>query len=212
MAVNVRQAGPLDGFPANPPDRGRQWLLRVGQREEGAAPDIALEMNRGFSYQIVVRTQEEKQHVLGQLARYPGAAVVAPDGGLIGNLKVWENLALPGDYHGVARGGELEREAVEIFCRCGLDRTTVPDLVHRLPGALSLFEKRLVAFVRAMLREPELMVYDSVFDGLAPGEADRVRGFNRLFRLYFPFRTSVYLGFDAQSEPDVGRTFMLGGS
>ena len=52
-----------------------------------------------------------------------------------------------------------------------------------LPDRLSEFERRLAAFVRAMLAEPEIMVYDGLFDGLTRVEIEKAMGFDRLFRL-----------------------------
>lgn len=155
----------------------------------------------GCSYCIVVRSDDWRIELLQELSARKNVAVVAHDGGLIGNLNVWENLSLPVQYHASQVGGGLEGRVMNLFRHCGLSGDPeIRRLFRKLPGALSLYEKRLVGFVRAMLVEPELMVYDRIYDGLARDDVDRVARFDRLFHLYFPFRISVLLSFDERGE------------
>ena len=43
-----------------------------------------------------------------------------------------------------------------------------------LPGPLPVYKKRLAGFARAMLMEPDLIIYDSVFEGLSPDIRSKV--------------------------------------
>ena len=167
-------------------------------------------LERGCSYCIVMRSDAQREQLLQEFSARMNAAVVAYDGGLISNLNVWENLSLPVHYHAPQIGGGLEGRVVELLRQCGLPNDAeVRRLLGWLPGELSLYEKRLAGFVRAMLVEPELMVYDRIYDGLARDEADRVAQFDNLFHLYFPFRISVLLSFDERKEPGNPRQHII---
>lgn len=158
-------------------------------------------LERGRSYCIVVQSDAQRERLLQELSARMNAAVVAYDGGLISNLNVWENLALPVHYHAAQAGNGLEGKVMGMFRQCGLvDKAKVLRLLGKLPGELPLYEKRLAGFVRAMLVEPELMVYDRLYDGLARSDAERVAQLDGLFHLHFPFRISVLLSFDERKE------------
>lgn len=151
----------------------------------------------GHSYCLVVRSETQRRDVLEALSACPGFAVVAANGGLVSNLRVWENIVLPAQYHVIEVGGSLNVAVADLFDKCGWrDEKTLSEMLHKLPDQLSLYEKRLAAFVRAMLMAPEFMVYDAIHEGLSPREAQKTARFNRVFRLYYPFRTSVLLNFE----------------
>jgi len=123
--------------------------------------------------------------------------MVWKNGGLISNLKVSENLFLPVHYHPGHRIEEAEERLADIFRRIGLPLS--PDYLHRLPGPLSISEKSLIGMARAMLMEPELMIYDSVFEGLQPERAEKVRRLAEEFHRERPGRVSLYVSSDEGS-------------
>lgn len=154
------------------------------------------ELEMGGTYRFVLRSDAQRERLLHRLTECRDSAVVAHDGGLIGNLNVWENLALPVYYHAHRIPADLEARVIELFGRCGMsDELEVRSLLRKRPSALSMFERRLVGFVRAMLEEPELIVYDRIYDGFTPEEAERMARMETLFYLYYPFRTSVLLSY-----------------
>ncbi len=160
------------------------------------------QLKPGYSYCMVVRSEAQRKAVLEALAGQPGSALVASNGGLISNLRVWENIALPSQYHDIRVGGKYEESMVSLFEKCGIrDEKTLSALLFKLPDQLSLYEKRLVGFVRAMLVAPEMMVYDSLHEGLSPREMQKTARFDRIFRLYYPFRTSALLSFEEYRDP-----------
>ncbi len=164
----------------------------------------------GYSYCLVVRSDAQRKAVLEALSAQPNTAIVANNGGLISNLRVWENLTLPVQYHNIQVGGQLEDNVVNLLEKCGLrDEKTLTALLFMLPDQLSLFEKRLVGFVRAMLMAPEMMVYDSLHEGLSRREMEKTARFDRIFRLYFPFRTSVLLSFEEYRDPTEQRQVII---
>ena len=159
-----------------------------------------LQLHKGYSFCVVMTAQTQRQALLECLFRLRTAAVVSHDGGLISNLTVAENIALPAEYH--ASDKALLAEALPLYCRCGLiDTQQLLMLLPKLPEQLSLYERRLVGFMRAIRVEPELMVYDGIYDGLAHLEVEQVDRFDECFHLQFPFRTSVLLSFENAYRP-----------
>jgi phospholipid/cholesterol/gamma-HCH transport system ATP-binding protein len=146
----------------------------------------------------------ENLYALGESKRlsiFQRIGVVPEGGGLISNLKAWENLMLPAWYHrGVtARAGE--REVVEIFRRLGEGENDLRRWLGRLPDQLSLPEKRFVAMARAMLMQPEILIYDFTFTGLERETAQRLMDLTREYHAEKSGRVSLYLcPDDAASE------------
>lgn len=137
-----------------------------------------------------------KLHALGereQLEQYQHIGVVPEDGGLISNLKAWENLVLPVWYHHGQSAREVERDVVKIFGRLGQDEDGLRRWMGQLPGRLTLHEKRSVALTRAMLMQPEIMIYDSIFAGLERAAAQRLMDLTREYHAGKPGRVSLYL-------------------
>ena len=92
---------------------------------------------------------------------------------------------------------------VQLLGQCGLDDSPAASgLLLKLPDQLSLYEKRLVGFVRAILMSPELIIYDSMNEGLSRRELARVVKFDKVFRLYFPFRTSALVSFEEYRDEE----------
>ena len=160
-------------------------------------------LQSGYSYCLVVRSESQRAALLKALGDQPGVVIVPHNGGLISNLRVWENIILPVQYHGIEVAGDLEDNVAKLLIQCGQeDETAVSDLLLKLPDQLSLYEKRLVGFVRAMLMSPELIIYDAMNEGLSRKELARVVKFDKVFRLYFPFRTSVLVSFEEYRDED----------
>jgi predicted ABC-type transport system involved in lysophospholipase L1 biosynthesis ATPase subunit len=156
---------------------------------------LGLELDRGLSYRIAV-PDAAREAIVARLVETAGAAVVSPGGDLIGNLKVWENLALPVAWRGI-RDRALEARAQGLLAELGFEGDRLSALCGAMPEALSPFELRAIAFTRAMLVAPEVIVFDRLFEGLARNDRERATRFERLFHLAFPFRTSVFV----DSEP-----------
>jgi len=162
---------------------------------------LEMRLNAGRRYRVIAARPEQKAGFLRRLRETAPVAVVAPRGGLIGNLKVWENLVLPVEYHGRAPAAPqrvpplraLEARAERLFRALGVAQERFVELCGLLPERLTEFERRLAAFVRGMLAEPEIMIYDGLFDGIARNEAHKAARFDPLFLRHFPFRTAVYV-------------------
>jgi len=159
--------------------------------ESGAR--CSIELGRGFNYSIEAGTRDGLDALLGQLVGIQGSQVAHGVGGMVNNINVLENIALPVIYHGVTPGAEIEREVFEAFSACGLDHAQAEALCGKRPGELDPLEKRLSGFVRSLLMRPGLLVYSRFFEGLTRAEMDRAAALNAVYRARFPDGTAVYL-------------------
>ncbi len=196
---------------AEPSGGERVLTLAIPGLGTGQIHRLDFELDLGHVYHALVRSAPVREAMIEKLADMPFAAIVPADGGLIGNLKVWENLVLPAAYHGSPRNSDLEPIAAAVLAGFGISGASFEALCTTLPDHLDRFERRLCAFVRAMLTQPRLMVYDSLFDGLTREETGKVLQFDPAYRARFPAGTSVHLTADLPGLPEVGahRTFHL---
>jgi ABC-type transporter Mla maintaining outer membrane lipid asymmetry ATPase subunit MlaF len=185
--------------------------IEVRDPETAQTQRMELELGTGRVYHAIVRGSRMREDVIEQLAGTAFAAIVPADGGLIANLKVWENLVLPASYHGTPDYSALESRAAQILAQFGVAGERFEALCTALPDHLGRYERRLCAFVRALLTEPGLMVYDSLFDGLTRDEMGTVLAFDAEYRRRVPQGTSLHLTADLPMLPDIGasQTFRL---
>lgn len=164
-----------------------------------------LKLGAGLSHNLVLRTEAERLALLQQLSADERVWIVPEDGGLITNIRIWENLLLPVQYHGTMQPDIIAGRVSDLMAQCGLvDEIAVSGLLRKLPEQLSLYERRLVAFVRTLLCSPECIVYDFLHRGLTKAELECVIRFDHVFQQQCPSGTSVSLGFkpneDASNE------------
>ena len=110
--------------------------------------------------------------------------------GLISNLNAWENISLPAAYHGthpVARIAQTARDALESL---GADPRR---FLARLPDEMDPFEKKLVAFVRLLAKEPALAVIDDLGEGLNREQSARAARFEAEYRARQPEGTLLFV-------------------
>jgi phospholipid/cholesterol/gamma-HCH transport system ATP-binding protein len=133
------------------------------------------------------------------LALFSRMGIVWSGGGFVSNLKVWENILLPVMYHRGREPAACEGQVVDLLRRLGVEDTLVPDYLQSLPGALPVQVLRLLGCARAALMDPEVMIYESVFEGLQRDVRARLESFALWFHTQRPGRASVYLSSDEQS-------------
>jgi ABC-type transporter Mla maintaining outer membrane lipid asymmetry ATPase subunit MlaF len=135
-----------------------------------------------------------------RIALFQRVGVVVEDGGLITNLKAWENILLPSMYHHGKTAADVEPQVIALFQELYPGEQDLQRLMGKLPDHLTLYEKRLVALVRAFLLDPELMLYDFLVAGVDRDSAARLLAATERFHAARPGRVSVYLcGDDAAS-------------
>lgn len=114
-------------------------------------------------------------------------------GGLISNLKAWENLLLPAAYHQGLDAAAAEARVQALWRAAEPGTADLRATMGKLPDRLSAYERRLVALLRAMLPGPELLVYDFLSAGLEAGAAARLYALTERFHREQPGRASLYL-------------------
>ncbi len=114
--------------------------------------------------------------------------IIPGNGGLISNLKAWENITLPLLYN---QGITTEDIKENILDR--LERLGYKGNLMALPAHLSQHEKRCISFLRATIMEPAIMVYSNCHAG-SP-EAARRLFFSSTSEFHHrsPGRTSVFI-------------------
>jgi len=130
-------------------------------------------------------------------------ALIWENGGIISNLKVWENIALPLWFHRGIKPESIEGRVIDFFKKFDMDVPFLSDYMARLPGTLPAFDKRLICLIRSILMEPELIIYDDVFIGLKMERANRLREVADGFHRENPQRTSIYLASTEESLMDI---------
>lgn len=113
---------------------------------------------------------------------------VPASGGLMSNLNAWENISLPIAYHAPQRlAGAFDEARALLEELGGFD----DGLLAKLPESMTLYERRLAAYVRALLEDPELLVVENLSAGLGPTKRQRVARFAEVYRARCPGGTFV---------------------
>lgn len=187
----------------------KQWIIDWRDRSN-RTQQLLFELDQGNRYVVVVHSEEDKAKFLELFLRPPETAIISPDGGLLNNIRVDENLLLPVSYHGLLTES-TERLIVELFGACGLSEKGTRDLLIKLPSELSLYQKRLVGFVRSALMNSRAIVYDSIWSGVSKAEIEQIQRFDSIFRHYSPAHTAIYLDYDTHLNTQIHakETFIL---
>lgn len=195
-------------------------MIRFEAVSSGLLRAVTFEVPQGASAKILVESEERHatlQRLLSGLQppergevyllnepvyRLPDVArlrlfrrvgVVPESGGLIGNLKVWENILLPRAYHGAFDNTETEARVLGFFREFGYADGDTARLMGRLPDTLRAQEKRLVALVRAMLTDADILIYDYLFAGLDKGMATQLVTMTGAFQRRKKGRVSLHV-------------------
>ena len=179
---------------------GALALLVTSRREES---DRLVRLLLGLS-----RPQAGRLSVLGEevgalsekalVALRKSLSVVFSSGGLVSNLKVWENLVLPLEYHFACTPSEIQEKGEAALRRVGYCGGMM-----ELPGHLSLCQKRQVGLARAMLSEPRLMIFDAMLDGLQDDEKACLTPAALEFHREQGGRTSLFITSNPESVRDI---------
>jgi predicted ABC-type transport system involved in lysophospholipase L1 biosynthesis ATPase subunit len=118
--------------------------------------------------------------------------------GLISNLNAWENISLQAAYHGtqpVERIAKTARDALEAL---GADPAR---FLARLPDEMDPFERKLVAFVRLLAKEPALALIDGLGEGLNREQSARAARFEAEYRARQPEGTLLFVDLADEGIP-----------
>jgi phospholipid/cholesterol/gamma-HCH transport system ATP-binding protein len=114
--------------------------------------------------------------------------VVQSNGGLISNLKVLENITLPILYNKGLVSKETEEFVINRLRTLGYNES-----IMAMPALLSIYEKRVAAFLRATLINPNIMLYDHCFEDMSAASQKSFTAAAAEFHSGAPGRTSVYI-------------------
>lgn len=92
-------------------------------------------------------------------------ALVNAKGGLISNLKLWENITLPFLYHHADIPAATEEQAMTLLEKLGYTGN-----IWALPGHLTPMERVMAAFVRATVSGAGLIIYAGNLDETAKAQ------------------------------------------
>jgi phospholipid/cholesterol/gamma-HCH transport system ATP-binding protein len=127
------------------------------------------------------------------LALFREVGIVREGGGLVSNLRAWENILLPVSYHAGLTGDEILPRVQGCFERLGLQGEALTSCLDSLPGLLPEHWRRIVGLVRALVMEPRLMLYEAVLDGLPVSLSSAVAELTASFHDGGSGRTSVFV-------------------
>ena len=144
-----------------------------------------------------------------QINTFKRIGMVWSSGGLVSNLKVRDNLFLPLAYHKGERAESVEEKVEALFLKMGWDEAALPDYMGKLPGLLPLHEKKLIGLIRTMLSEPDLVIYESLFDGLDLKQANNLLKITSDFHDEEEMRTTIYISSDEDALSRVRATVSL---
>ena len=145
---------------------------------------------RGGARLFVLGTEVGSLDEPQRLALLGKVGFVPADGGLISSLNGWENVTLPVAYHQPRRIPHLVDEVRELLDDLG---GVEDDLLHKLPEEMTPYEKRLTAYVRALLEKPALLLVETAAAGLGPTKRRRTARFAEAYHARCPGGTYVRL-------------------
>jgi len=89
-------------------------------------------------------------------------AWVASNGGLISNLKIWENVTLPMWYHSRRDVIETEQRVLHWLEILGLSVNDYSEFMASQPFSLESWQRKLAGLLRALMQMPRVLVVDAI--------------------------------------------------
>jgi ABC-type proline/glycine betaine transport system ATPase subunit len=113
--------------------------------------------------------------------------------GLMAHMALWENILLGASYHRGGDAARLDARVRQMLDWCGWPEGEARAAFARRPDQATPFERSGASWIRAALGEPELLVFEEVFDGLALEERRRLVAANAAYQSESPSRCSVFV-------------------
>lgn len=135
--------------------------------------------------------------------------LVWQDGGVISNLKVWENIVLPVWYHKGMKPATVEKKVIEFYKNFNMDSNSLSHYMGMLPATLKTLDRRLICLIRSILMEPELIIYDDIFAGIKTEISGKLKEVTENFHKEKQNRTSIYLTITEESIKDIKADYSI---
>jgi len=97
-----------------------------------------------------------------QTSRIGRVGWVAGNGGLISNLKVWENVSLPLWYHSKRDVVETEQNVEYWLNLLGIKPDAYAEFMAAPPFSLDPWQRKLAGLLRALVQMPRVLIVDAV--------------------------------------------------
>ena len=135
--------------------------------------------------------------------------VVLRYGGLMSNLTIWDNITLPISYHKEMLPNDVDQKILSIFDQLWDNTSHLSKFLEKPSGALPVQQRRLIGMVRAMLIDPDLIIYDSLLTGFDKKTAERLTILTEKFHHEKPGRASVFINSEKITGNDFKREDIL---
>ncbi|MDD5328666.1 MAG: hypothetical protein PHX38_01570 [Sulfuricella sp.] len=141
---------------------GETRVLRLAsEAEKIEAIDLALGEQAPAAGSVMLHGRPLEQSEPGRIGWIPA------HGGLISNLKTWENVTLPLWFHGKRLPSGTDAALARWLTALGLDNQAWADFMARPPAQLKPLERKLAGLLRGLVQAPSLLVVDAgLFDGV----------------------------------------------
>jgi len=174
-------------------------IVTAGEDESTVLMRLITGLTAPASGTVLVEGQsptELQQTQLYQLRQQIG--IVSSNGGMISNLKLWENITLPLLYRTGHITAEIEETGVNWLIKLGYSGNLMA-----MPAHLTQNDKRLAAFVRAMLSQPRIMLYCNCFEDMPPATRKCFATATAEFHAESVVRASIYCTSSAETARDL---------
>jgi phospholipid/cholesterol/gamma-HCH transport system ATP-binding protein len=98
--------------------------------------------------------------------------IVFPGGGLISNLRAWENMSLPALYHRVDSFEIIKEKGLKLLEELGFKKPPLTRI-----SELTIFERVLIGLGRVFLLMPDIIIFHRIFEGLSGEEKGFIYSF-----------------------------------
>lgn len=144
-------------------EAGEIGVLRMTSKEEKiAAIEMAVGERIPEAGVVALNGAALEASPRGSIGWVPG------NGGLISNLKTWENVTLPLWYHGKRHSTADEDKIAHWLTAMGVDEAEAERYMASPAGRLTTVERKRTGLLRGLLLAPKALVVDvALFDGLA---------------------------------------------
>lgn len=136
-------------------------MLRVeSESEKDAVIGVALG-KREYAGAVLLRGEPL------EAGRWGGVGWVAANGGLISNLKIWENVTLPLWYHAGHATDETEQRVRRWLTALDVPEDEWERFMEVTPDRLAPWQRKLAGLLRGLVQMPPVLVVDAaLFKGV----------------------------------------------